>query len=214
MAQRKSTDIREAILLAKRESFKKSSDSRGTNGGGNSGSGTAGTTSVAATDTAPIKKEPTRTTGVSDSHTTDAKTSTVRIRNPVPTFSEGEHREKLKQKQDEESKASVQSTVTKRLVHSSMTAAAAAAAAAAGPTMAIGGYDDLGPEGAEAGSDDEGEEEIGKRNQHGCISLAELRVDTRPGNGAHSLANTAAAVPVSSCSHRGTLYTLESGVGL
>ena len=135
-------------MLAKRESFKKSNDSRGVHGGGNSGSGSAGTTSAAATDRAPIKKEPT-TTAVPGLHPTDATATTARVRNPVPTFSEGEQREKLKQKQDEESKASGQ--LSKGLVHSSMTAAAAAAAAAAGPTMASGGDDDLGPEGAEAG---------------------------------------------------------------
>jgi hypothetical protein len=217
MAQRKSTDIREAILLAKKASSKKSSNRNDTSGGDSS----------AATHAKTIKKVPTthssgaQTTVSADVHNTgtaDASASTVRMRNPVPTFREGEERERLKQHQNGELRASrdentLSAAARRRVVHSSMTASAAAAAAAAGPTMATGGDDDLGPEGAEAGSDDEGEEEIGKGDQHACISTAQFIQDLATVQ--MRWFNMTASVHSSSrfCC-RGALYTLESGVGL
>ena len=117
--------------------------------------------------------------------TADASATTARMRNPVPTFSEGDQQEKLHQKHNEQVKvdrestgSDIPNTASRRLENSSMsTEAAAAAAAAAGPTLPVGGDDDLGPEGAEAGSDDEGEEDIGAADQHFSISFVLLNVE-------------------------------------
>ena len=214
MAQRKSTDIRAAILLAKKASSKKSSD-RNDNSGGDSSATYAKTIKIEPTAQRMAARATAPAPDVNHMDTTDASASTVRMRNPVPTFREGEERERLKQERNGELRAarenSSSATASRHIVHSSMTAAAAAAAAAAGPTMGIDGDDDLGPEGAEAGSDDEGEEEIGT---HVCIPAAQLQGCARDWPIVRWL-NTAAAVCSSSrLCRRGTLYTLEPGVGL
>ena len=184
LAQRKSTDIRKAILLAKRASFNKKKD-RNSSKGGNSVSDGTGPNGVGGTHTTTIKKEfssqkstTQATNSAADSeHTgsTNRSANVARMRDRVPTFSEGEQKQKLPKKQNESTSSGgspVESATARRLVGNSMSAAAAAVAAdSIGPTLAIGGDDDLGPEGAEAGSDDEGEEEIGTGS---CTSLGNL----------------------------------------